>query len=238
MEYPDIMCADVALRGSGRVATCVVLLIDHQPLFLEALAGMVATIPFVRVVSHVLTDGLGCFPEVQPDVIVIDPSDAGAFSTGCLETMKRLWPLARLMVVTEYNDPDAIVGALGCGAHSFILKSEPVETIRTAVELLCRGGSAFSEPVATLLAAKVAPAGCPPFPPVLAARGLSPREVEVLHLSSRGHSDAEIASSLNISPRTAQRHMTNILNKLNCRNRSQAAALALGSTPPRASSSP
>jgi DNA-binding NarL/FixJ family response regulator len=166
--------------------------------------------------------------------VVIDPCTGGAFSTDHLKTIKRLWPLSRVMVLTDCNEPEAIVSALSYGAHSFLLKSESVETIRAAIELLCGGAAAFSLPVAVVMAGKVTLPLVTPSLPEPAARGLSPREVEILQLVARGLTDGEIGQLIHISPRTVQRHITNILNKLNCRNRSHAVAQVIGSPPPLA----
>jgi DNA-binding NarL/FixJ family response regulator len=218
-------------RSEENHQDCIVLLVDHQPLYLEALSSVVGAIQRLRVVTQPL-DALEGLEEVEPDVIVMDPCTGGAFSTEHLKTAKRLWPLSRLMVLTDCNEPDAVVSALAYGAHSFLLKSESVDTIRTAVELLAGGAAAFSFPVAVVMAAKVTPPLAAPSLPAPAARGLTPREVEILHLVSRGLTDAEIGRMINISPRTVQRHITNILNKLNCKNRSHAVAQVIGAPPP------
>ena len=214
------------------------LVIDRQPVFLEALANAVATIPQVRVVSHLLRDRLEDIGDVPADVVILDPGEGAEFRSEHVETAKRLWPLCRLIVVTDYHDAKAVVSALAQGAHSFILKAEPIETIRAAVELVCRGGAAFSLPVAVTIAGRVAPALALPSLPAPPARGLSPREVEVIQLVARGYTDPEIATLLKISARTVQRHITNVLNKLDCRNRSQAVAQVIGAAAPLARKRP
>jgi len=212
---------------------CLVLLIDHQPLYLDALASVVGTIQRLRVETLALDDLQGTdLGTAGPDVLVIDPCTGGTFSTDHLHTAKQFWPLARLMVLTDCNEPEAVEAALAYGAHSYFLKSESVDTIRAAIELLCGGAAAFSLPVAAVMAAKVTQPLVMPSLPAPVARGLTPREVEMLHLVARGHTDAEIGQLTNISPRTVQRHITNILNKLNCRNRSHAVAQVIGVAPP------
>jgi DNA-binding CsgD family transcriptional regulator len=62
--------------------------------------------------------------------------------------------------------------------------------------------------------------------------GLTPRERDVLELVAAGHSDAEIAAALYISPKTANRHVGAILAKLGVRNRTQAATYAYRQPPP------
>jgi len=213
---------------------CLVLIIDHQPLFLEALAKVVATIPQVRVAKHLLRGNLEEIGDVPADVVILDPFEGAEFRCEHVETARRLWPLSRLMVVTDCDEPDALISALAYGAHAFVLKVEPVETIRAAVELVCRGAATFSLPMAAAIAGRVAPPLMVPSLPAPIARGLSPREVEVMQLVARGHTDPEIGELLKISARTVQRHITNILNKLDCRNRSQAVAQVIGAAAPLA----
>lgn len=213
---------------------CVVLVINHQPLFLEALAHIVARIPRLRVVTHLLNDNLEELGGMRVDAVIVDPCEGSEFRPELVQTAKRLWPLSRLMMVTSCSEPDVVISALAYGAHSFILKTEPPETIRAAVELLCRGAAAFSLPVAAAIAGRVTRPLMAPSLPAPTARGLSPREVEVVQLIARGYTDPEIGKLLNISTRTVQRHMTNILNKLGCRNRTQAVAQVIGAAAPLA----
>ena len=224
------MGSTVHAPGTG-AQDCLVLLVDHQPLYLEALSNVVGAIERLRVVTRTI-DALEGLTDVEPDVVVIDPCTGGSFSTRHLQTVKRQWALSRVMVLTDCNEPEAVVSALAYGAHSFLLKSESVDTIRAAVELLCGGAAAFSFPVAVVMASKVTPPLVAPSLSAPAARGLTPREVEMLQLVARGMTDAEIGEMSNISPRTVQRHITNILLKLNCKNRSHAVAQVIGSPPP------
>jgi DNA-binding NarL/FixJ family response regulator len=217
---------------------CAVLVIDEESLTLEALAARIAAIPDVIVTTHARWDDVNQMTDVEADVVVVDPCRSGRFGAEYLDVAKRRWPKARFMVLTNHAERDAIVSALAHGAHAFVLKSEPVETIRAAVELVCRGGISFSLSAASLLASEGIPAtqaaAAGPSLKTIANRGLSPREVQVIQLVARGHPDSEIAALLAISPRTVERHMANILNKLDCRSRSQAVAEALGRSPPLA----
>ncbi|HEY5625832.1 MAG TPA: response regulator transcription factor, partial [Dehalococcoidia bacterium] len=128
-------------------------------------------------------------------------------------------------------EPDSIMAALGHGAKSYILKSEPIETIRAAIEFVCRGGVAFSLPIAALVTDKPVPARESRSLAASVSRGLTPREVQVIQLVARGNTDGEIAELLEISDRTVERHVGNVLNKLGCRNRSEAVAQVIGAAP-------
>jgi DNA-binding CsgD family transcriptional regulator len=73
----------------------------------------------------------------------------------------------------------------------------------------------------------LAATGAPPPADPAAALGLTPREIDVLHLLAYGHSNREIADSLFISPRTVNFHVTNLLAKLELDSRAAAAAFAV-----------
>jgi DNA-binding NarL/FixJ family response regulator len=219
------------MRLEGREKRiCNVAIIDQEPLLLEALKRRIATIPGVKVISHLTSEEPSVIAAANPDVVVCDPSSGTIFEMAYLAKLKSVLPLPKFIVFTNHEEPQAVVFSLANG-HSFVLKSEPIETIRCAIELVCRGGVALSVRVAAILANRVGERHSEVLLPTPVSRALSPREAEVLGLIGRGYTDAEIGEILGISARTAQRHLTNVLNKLNCRNRSEAVARMLGSDP-------
>jgi DNA-binding NarL/FixJ family response regulator len=221
------------VRQEARKArpVCTVVLIDQEPLFLDALRQRISTIRGVKVISRLVSDGASAITATRADVIVCDPSSGSRFEKNYLVELRRVLPRPKIIVLTNHDEPQVIAFSLAHGVDSFILKSEPIETIRCAIELVCRGGVAFSVPVAALLPSSLTLSVVEPSLPAPVARGLSPREIEVLDLVGRGCTDAETGRLLGISVRTTQRHVTNVLNKLNCRNRSEAVAKVVGSAP-------
>jgi DNA-binding NarL/FixJ family response regulator len=208
----------------------LILVVGHQPLVLAGLSAALAAMPRVRVVERLLADDLvvGMTP---PDVVVLDADEAGEFRVEEIDRLKQLWPESRLIVVTSGDDPTAMSSALAHGAHAGLLRSEPIEAIQVAVGLVCSGTYVFSSTPTTATILQIGPKdGSSLATP--AGRNLTPREVAVLQMVGRGFTDAEVADTWGISPRTVERHMSNVLNKLNCRNRAQAIAQVFGSTPP------
>ncbi len=219
------------MSPQSSVEDCVVLVINHQPIFLNAMARLIETIGPVKVVTHRLIETLDEVKDDDVDVVTVDPSFGGQFRLEMLVSVKKRWPSARIVVVTDCTEPSAITAALACGVHSFLLKAEPVETVRAGIELVCRGAAALSSPAAMLVSSRpIAPRAVASAPrgPV---RGVTPREVEVLQFVAQGYTDLETGRILGLSNRTIGRHVTNILNKLNCRSRSQAVAQVLGAEP-------
>lgn len=208
-----------------------VLIIDQHPLMLEALARAIEEIEDVSVSTRAITDEIVAFEREEPDVIVCDPTVDSEFRAEYVAFLARSMPDARIVVLTGQSQPEAIMDALGHGAKSYILKSEPIELIRSAIELVCRGGVAFSLPVAALVADSPVSGRETRSLSAPVSRGLTPREIQVMQLVARGHTDDEIAAALEISDRTVERHVGNVLNKLGCRNRSEAVAQVIGGTP-------
>ncbi len=205
-----------------------ILIVDENPLFVDALTRTIQTIDGSIIFSCSPGDDLESLESRCVDVVVCDPSVGGKFDASYIAVLKGRFPECLLMVLTSDLDQTVVFGAMSYGAQSFVLKSEPIETIRTAVELTCRGGIAFSLSVATQLVS----AGIEPVreSPLVSPgwRSLSPREVQVIELVAQGYSDAEIGQRLGISPRTSQQHVRNILGKLDCRSRSEAVARVVG----------
>lgn len=208
-----------------------ILIVDENPLFVDALRRTILAIDGAIVFACSPGDDLESLRWASVDVIVCDPSVGGKFDASYVAVLRGRFPECRLMVLTSDLEQAAVFGAIANGAQSFFLKSEPIETIRTAVELTCRGGIAFSLSVATQLVSARIERAIEPSLATPALRGLSPREVQVIELVARGYSDAEIGQLLGISPRTAQQHVRNVLGKLNCRSRSEAVARVVGGAP-------
>lgn len=217
-----------------RAGSVHVLLIDEHPLFVEALRSCILDIDGVSAFVCPPTGDLSEVAMSPIDLVICDPTLEGTFRTEILESVLAHFPLTHLMVLSSEGDSSRVTSALASGAQSYLLKSEPIETIRAAIELILCGGVALSRSVETVFVDAlivtpivVAVAG-------LATRGLSPREIEVMALVARGYSDSEIARLLNISQRTAAQHVGNVLRKLDCRSRSEAVARVMGAeaTPP------
>lgn len=221
----------VAATIQPLVGTGQVLIVDEHPLFVEALRHCVAEIDGVGVFACSPTRGLDPLEPGDFDVVVCDPTIDGHFRSDLVRSLRERFPDCRLMVLTGHTEANLVISAIANGAQSFVLKSEPISTIRSAIELVCRGGVAFSLPVAGVLVSSQVTSRVEPSLVSPSARGLSPREVEVIELVARGYSDGEIAQHLSIATRTAQQHVGNVLRKLDCRSRSEAVARVIGGEP-------
>lgn len=206
--------------GSNQVVTIGVF--DQEPRVLQALSGALQEIPRVRVKSGRITPDFQCPADLDADLVVCDPSFGSRFEPRILREFRRFLPQPKILVLTDHSEPDAIASALANGAQSIILKSESPSTIRQAAELTQLGAVVLSQPIAMQLIASGHLGAKQTEGIETAARRLSGREYEVMRLIGEGRTDVEIAQELGASVRTIQRHVTNVLNKLNSHNRAEA----------------
>ncbi len=161
----------------------------------------------------------------QPDIVLLDlvmPKMGGVEATPHLMAAA---PQTRVIILTSFGEDDQIIPAIRAGAQGYLLKDIPPRELIQAVRDAYAGKAQLHPDVAKkLMAAVAAPATAAPRPP---ETDLTERELEVLRLIAQGLNNHEIAQKLTISEKTVKTHVSNILSKLHCEDRTQAAVYAM-----------
>jgi DNA-binding NarL/FixJ family response regulator len=131
----------------------------------------------------------------------------------------------RVLVLTTFDLDEYVYGALRAGASGFLLKETRPREVLHAIEVVAAGDALIAPSITRRLIAEFAARQDPSQPPA-ALTELTDREREILRLVAEGLSNAEIAGRLVISPLTAKTHVSNVLRKLDCRDRAGLVALA------------
>ncbi|NLX08246.1 MAG: response regulator transcription factor [Chloroflexi bacterium] len=156
---------------------------------------------------------------LQPDVVLMDllmPEMDGIEATARL---RRELPEIEVIALTSVLEDSSVVGAIRAGAVGYLLKDTEADELIEAIKAAARGQVHLSPKAAARLMREVR---LPESP-----EALTERETEVLRLLARGHSNKEIALSLNIGEKTVKTHVSSILSKLNVASRTQAALYAV-----------
>jgi DNA-binding NarL/FixJ family response regulator len=130
------------------------------------------------------------------------------------------FPQTKILMLTTFDEGEYVAEALKNGAIGYLLKDTPSEELANAIRAAYKGYAQLSPGI---LQKVVSPQPTAP-PPGFA--DLTPREQEVLRLIAQGASNREIAEALFISEGTVKNHVTNLLGRLNLRDRTQAAIFA------------
>jgi DNA-binding NarL/FixJ family response regulator len=201
--------------------------VDDHPLYRDGVVFTLAAQSDITVVGQGASaaDAVRIAHEQQPDVLVLDMSMPGG-GLNAIETIALRNPSVKTLMLTVVADEDQVCTALKQGAGGYLLKGTSGPELVQTVRLISQGENYVSPSLAAklLMRSGSGPAREEKRPDRFS--GLTPREEQILSILVEGHSNKEIGNKLDLSEKTIKHHLTNILQKLQVRNRVEAALLA------------
>jgi len=198
-----------------------IAVIDDHPLFRESVVETLASAGSFEIVGEGATagDALRLAQDLVPDIVLLDLRLPGG-GVQAATSIVSVCPTVRIIMLTASDSEQDVIAALRAGAQGYILKSssglELVQTVRD----VARGNSYVAPNLAGRLLINrgkgIETMVVDPF------RDLTSYEERIFALVSQGMSNKEVARQLDCSERTVKHHMTNIMRKLNVRNRVEA----------------
>lgn len=188
---------------------------------IDALDGMTCTGSFRSVEEAFAQLAAGDSPEV----ILLDVQLPGMDGITALATLKEKAPLARIIILTVFDDVDKIFRAVCAGASGYVLKSSGIDQIGEAIRQVMDGGAPMTPGVARKVLEEFAAIN--PGPGAPNDYNLTPRECEILRLMADGLVKKEIGETLGISTNTVSTHMQRVYDKLHVKTNTGAVAKAL-----------
>jgi DNA-binding NarL/FixJ family response regulator len=205
-----------------------VVLVDDQTLVRQGVRGLLELLPDIEVVGEA-SDGeeaIEKVPELKPDVLLLDIRMPRRDGIAVLQALRDQGALPPTLVLTTFDDGDAAIAAIKAGAKGLMLKDVTLEDLAGAIRALAADRTAFQPAMTESLMAALRRSP-PVAPDASTAEPLTAREREVLHLICAGYSNKEIADLLALAEGTVKNHVSNLLLKLNARDRTRAALKAL-----------
>jgi DNA-binding NarL/FixJ family response regulator len=197
-----------------------VLIVDDHRVVREGLRSFLDVQDDLEVVGEA-ADGAACVAAAEllrPDVILLDLRMPGSDGVAALRELAERGNPARVLVVTSFTEPAAVLPAVRAGAAGYVYKDVDPPALAAAIRSVHLGHHLLDPEVTRLLASGG---------PVGDAARLTRREREVLAEVGRGRSNREIARALGLAEKTVKTHVSAILAKLGVQDRTQAALYAV-----------
>ena len=160
-------------------------------------------------------DSVNAYRKHRPNLVLMDVRLPKMSGPEAVAAIMREFPDACILMLSTHSGEEEIYRSLRAGARGYILKSAMREELLRAIRQV-RDGKRYLDPVVAPLLAEH-----------LTHRPLTSRELEVLQMVAKGMGNKEIAGSLNIAEVTVKLHVSHVLEKLNVKDRTEAATAAL-----------
>jgi DNA-binding NarL/FixJ family response regulator len=197
-----------------------IALADDQALIRHGLKALLETLGGIEVVVEA-ADGdslLDALASHEVDAVLADIRMPRRSGVSALKALRQRGNFVPVILLTTFDDPQALKEGISAGAAGYLLKDAQPETLKQVLEAAIRGQRIFQPGPAI--------AGGTPAAS-LTTMGLTEQEAAILRLVAGGYSNKEIARHLHISMGTVKNHISDILRKLDARDRTHAVLKAI-----------
>lgn len=202
-----------------------VLLAEDQIMVRQGLKAMIETDPDIKVTGEA-NNGAEAIALCQQgifDVVVLDIRMPIMDGIAAAKVIRSRWPEAKVLILTTFDDHQYVMDALRIGVSGYMLKNADTDSLIRSIRSAFTGGLSIEEQVA----AKVMPLLLNKQEEKEADPSLTPRERDILRCIGEGLSNTDIAERLSLSVGTIKNNISQILNKLDLRDRTQLAIYAI-----------
>lgn len=195
-----------------------VMLVEDHLLIRMGLVTVSQIEPEIELVGEVEEgeEAVACFESCRPDVVIMDIRLPGAMD-GIQTTaaLRKEFGSAVVLILSSHARGDDVLRAVQAGAAGYVLKDMPLPTLIEAIRAVHAGRQFFPPSIAERLAER------------MHQPGPTERELAVLQAIAGGMSNKEIGSALGITESTVKAHITNLMEKLQVADRTQAVTTAI-----------
>jgi DNA-binding NarL/FixJ family response regulator len=208
------------------IRLCVV---ENEALVREGLRRVLELDPELSVMGEAsdAEQALAAVRECRPDVVLLDMRMPRGGGLRVLEELERQGDAPPCLVLTTFDDADALLAAARSGARGYLLKDVTPEELGKAIRCLAGGGTWFKPSLTEGVLRGLGGSREGPGTQEQAGEPLTQREREVVRMMAGGYSNREIGGALGVAERTVKNHVSSILAKLRVRDRTRAVLKAL-----------
>jgi len=205
-----------------------ILIVDDHALMRNGLEAMLESEPGYEVVG-VASDGMTAMravAELQPDIVMMDLTMPRTSGMDAIVQIKRQYPNVKIIALTFHKEDKYIHATLEAGADAYVLKDDSRTELFSALANVANGKSYLSPSIVDkVMAGYISGGDASTDEPSWEV--LTRREREVIKLIAEGKRTKEIATYLSLSPKTIEKHRTNLMRKLDLHNVSEVTVYAI-----------
>ena len=207
--------------------TIRILIADDQTITRSGIRSLLTAQQDIEIVDEAQNgeEAINLAASLQPDLILMDLRMPLINGIDATRRIHRASPHIGILVLTVFEDDTSVFPAIRAGARGYLLKNTEQEELLRAIHTVADGGAIFSPGIAQKVLGYL---HSPPSDvPEQLFDELTAREREILELIAQGKTNAEIATLLNLSPKTVSNNISNVLLKVHAADRAKLMLLAL-----------
>lgn len=203
-----------------------ILIVDNNVLFREGLTNLLQRESGISVIGEAATicEAADAVKIVDPDLALVDSDLPDMEEYNGIRLLRMLRPQMQIVILSSRDSEELLLYAIRNGARGYLPKNHSLSKFMASIHAIERGEAVIPRAMVGRLLDEFSRLASPEEQDGLGL--LTPREIEVLTELGRGRSNRQIAQNLEIAENTVKVHVHNILEKLNLRNRRQAARFA------------
>ena len=206
-----------------------IMIVDDHTIMRDGLQALLSSDPNYEIVGTV-ADGktaIQSASSLAPDVILMDLTMPGTSGIDAIKEIKRREPGIRIIALTFHKEDKYIHATLEAGADAYVLKDDSRTELFTALSSVVRGKNYLSPSICDRVVAGYLAGGANGDSEAPSWEVLTRREREVIKLIAEGMKTKEIAAYLSLSPKTVEKHRTNLMRKLDLHSVSAVTVYAI-----------
>ena len=227
-QPPNVPSVDrVDIPKDNRPGIIRILVVDDHPLFRHGLVQLLSSDEGFSVCGESSTapEALSLIRKLKPHLVIADVGLKGPSGLELTKSIRAEFPRMPVLILSMHDEPTYAVRSLRAGANGYVTKQDALGSVLIAVREVINGHvylspSMASEVISNVVLTKREPGANP-------TDILSDRELEILERIGKGEEVKEIASALNLSPKTVETHRAHIKEKLHLANARQVARYAV-----------
>lgn len=205
-----------------------ILVVDDQKLIREGLKILLEMEDSFTVIGEASNgeEAVDLYIKLRPDIVLMDIQMPVMNGVHAIKKIKGIDESAKIIILTTFDDDQYVFDGLKSGAMGYILKDISSEKLYETIRTIYKGGAFIEPSITKKILSEISKIERAPKGDTFLLEELSSREKEILSLIAKGYTNQEIADKLFLSVGTIKNYVTNILQKMEVKDRTEAVIKA------------